>query len=117
MRIKMAGKTESEHITKITKNLISSLYEASQNNFDDGTGYIKSVKTIIQGLESYLAKKDKVEDFEEAFLKIKNFSKKLWIKNITEDSIEKASRSQKKSDILYYDFCFEYIFEKGEFPL
>jgi len=113
----MERKDEGEHITCIAKDMICSLFEESQKSFDDGTGYIKSVKAIIQGLEAHADENENLKDFDRVFKKIRNFSKQLWIKNITGDSREDSRGTNAESDNLYYDYCFEYIFEKGEYPL
>eukprot|EP00767_Chilomastix_cuspidata_P000318 gnl/Chilomastix_cuspidata/10768.p1 GENE.gnl/Chilomastix_cuspidata/10768~~gnl/Chilomastix_cuspidata/10768.p1 ORF type:complete len:114 (+),score=8.47 gnl/Chilomastix_cuspidata/10768:169-510(+) len=113
----MVRQSESDHITKITKDLISSLFDESKKNSDDGTGYIKSVKAVIQGMRTYLDKNGRSAEFENVFKKIHDYSKEIWIESLTGESLEDKNLYSAESEILYYDYCFEHIFKKGEFPL
>ncbi|MCB9480556.1 MAG: hypothetical protein H6680_01850 [Desulfobacteraceae bacterium] len=110
-------KGKKEHLTKMTKDIVISLCRESQNFTDDGTGYVNSVKAVLEGMKSYLEKQGEGLEYQNIYEKIYTFSKKIWIKEITENRLKESDRSLIEKEALYYDYCFEHIYKKGDFPL
>jgi|GEM_PF-3667911 hypothetical protein len=113
----MESLKESQHIAKIAKDVVDSIWQDTYENCDDGTGYVKSVKSIIDGLNSYIVKEKTGADLKKVPDQIYKYSKEIWINYLTRDCINTKDKRFKKKEALYYDFCFKYIFDKGEFPL
>jgi hypothetical protein len=110
-------KGKTQHLTKITKDIVISLCRESHNLTDDGTGYVISVKSVLEGMKSFLQKQGKGREYEDIYEKIYSFSKKIWVKDITENRLKETNKSLIEQEKLYYDFCFDHIYNKGDFPL
>ncbi|PIE74787.1 MAG: hypothetical protein CSA18_03120 [Deltaproteobacteria bacterium] len=113
----MEKENYNDYIDKIARDMVDSLHEEAEKNHDDGTAYIKSVKTMIDGLEIYLKEKEDISDLKNMSKKIHDYSKEIWIENLTKTSPDKGDSSASESEIQYYDYCFEHIFKNGDFPL
>lgn len=110
-------KGKKEHLTKMTKDIVISLCRESHNFKDDGTGYVNSVKSVLEGMKSYVQKHGEEKEYQDIYEKIYSFSKKIWIKDITENRLRETDKSLIEKENLYYDYCFEHIYKKGDFPL
>jgi hypothetical protein len=111
------NKGKTEHLTKITKDIVISLCRESHNPTDDGTGYVNSVKSVLEGMKSYFEKQGEGLEYQKIYEKIYSFSKRIWIKDITEKRLKESDKSVIEKEALYYDYCFEHIYKKGDFPL
>ncbi|MDY0132321.1 MAG: hypothetical protein RBR53_06590 [Desulforegulaceae bacterium] len=110
-------KAKAEHLTKITKEIVISLCKESNNSQDDGTGYVSSVKSVLEGMKSYLEAQGKSLEFKKFFENLYSFSKNIWIESIIKNRLKEPDGSLAEKETLYYDYCFEHIYKKGNFPL
>jgi len=108
---------QAEYITKTAEEIISSFLKESIKKSDDGTGYINSVKIVIEGFKFFLENHIGIKYSEKRLKNIHKYSKELWVKKIVEQDIEEKTKSQLKSDNSYYNYCFEHIFKNGVYPL
>lgn len=109
-------------IEGIVKTIIDQSFNDFISDRRDDSDYTRNVKTVLNALDTFFQKNIEVATTPVAILKevIYKYAKEKWIKFRTDGEFfqeESPNDSDKLNDIEYLNYYYDYIYDRGVYPL
>ena len=107
-------------IEGILKGIISRFHSSVPIEETDDTEYIKTVRTVIETADAYVAEHQ--DEFPESDVLPKalyEFAREKWLVSLQELRISTATEKEPaftQEDIEYYKYYYDYIYHTGTYP-
>lgn len=103
------------------KTIITRLYEESVAQRMEDTEYIRCVKVVLEAMVAFLTKNPEITDSPDLLHAVLlAHARKLWVDGVLnaagEISPDEATY-RVSGDPEYLAYCFDYVYQKGEYPL
>lgn len=103
------------------KTIISRLYAESVAQRLEDTEYIRNVKVVLEAMVAFLAENPEITDSPDLLHAVLlAHARKLWVEGVLSATGEISPEEAKyrlSGDSEYLTYCFDYIYEKGLYPL
>lgn len=94
------------------KEALTGLVGLSTEYRMDATEYIRNAKPIIEGAVLFLEKNPEVSDSPNILRNVLcAYAKNLWLTHIS-----KQMASDQSPDLEYESYCYDHIYDRGEYP-
>ena len=103
-----------------TKCIISEFYQIYIEEGLDDTEYIRNIKAIINGIDTFIRNNKEIISEAKILKKVLySFAKELWLANIEksyDETIMSHDEDNSSENNGYYDYYYDYIYNHGGYP-
>ena len=98
------------------KTLLGTFLDIATEYRLDASEYIRNVKAVIDGVVFYITDNPEVSETPELIREeLYNYAKMLWLERL-EKTVDPDSKAGSNPDIEYQAYCYDYVFDHGNYP-
>lgn len=103
----------------IAKSIINGLFHLFMESKADDTEYIRNIKTVMDSTDLFLQNNREITGDPETLKKVLyEYARALWINNLVSSiKTDDVSSEQIIEKVEYHEYCFNYIYNHGIYPL
>jgi hypothetical protein len=98
------------------KTLLGTFLDVATEYRSDASEYIRNVKAVIDGVVFFIKDNPEVSGTPELMRdELYNYAKMLWLERL-EKAVDPDSKTGANPDIEYQAYCYDYVFDHGNYP-
>jgi hypothetical protein len=100
----------------LAKTMLGRFLEISSEYRMDASEYIRNVKTVIDGVTSFVKDNPEVSETPELiYAVLYDCAKKQWLDRL-EKTIDPDQAGETQTDLEYQAYCYDYVYAHGNYP-
>ena len=98
------------------KTLLDKFVDVAAEYRLDASEYIRNVKTVIDGVVRFVEDNPEVSETPDFFRdELYSHAKALWLARLTQ-TVDSGTESSGDDDIEYQAYCYDYLYDHGNYP-
>ncbi len=100
------------------KSILTKICDASEENVVDMSEFVRSVNSVLEATRSYIAANPEITPAPDVLVAVLyDHARDSWMKMVDKSAARGASEPLDEEARDYMEYCFDYLFTNGTYPL